>query len=164
MGPISLYLKDPTGARFLGGGLAEAEGLLGAPLPPIPPPELEGDRRVFYVRFHPHLRTLLLRFLQGLLQEIGAQPAPVAGRPRGDRSSDTAEYEAALHRVLRSVRATDRRQGLPNLFWLALTRDVAEALKELEAKTPSIRKLKYSLHPLLSSFYRRLDQGARRAL
>ena len=66
--------------------------------------------------------------------------------------------------MLRSVRANDRRQGLPNLFWLALTRDVAEALKELEAKNPSIRKLKYSLHPLLSSFYRRLEQGARRAV
>jgi class 3 adenylate cyclase len=164
MGPVSLYLKDPTGARFVGGGLAEAESLLGAPLPPVPPPELEGDRPVFYVRFHPHLRTLLLRFLQGLLQEIGAQPSPVPGRPRTDTAADTAEYEAALHRVLRSVRANDRRQGLPNLFWLALTRDVAEALKELEAKTPSIRKLKYSLHPLLSSFYRRLEQGARRAV
>ncbi len=164
MGPISLYLKDPTGARFLGGGLAEAEGLLGAPLPPIPPPELEGDRPIFYVRFHPHLRTLLLRFLQGLLQQIGAQASPASGRPRTDHAADTAEYEAALHRVLRSVRSNDRRQGLPNLFWLALTRDVAEALKELEAKTPAIRKLKYSLQPLLSSFFRRLEQGARRAL
>lgn len=164
MGPISLYLKDPTGARFVGGGLAEAESLLGAPLPPVPPPELEGDRPVFYVRFHPHLRTLLLRFLQGLLQEIGAQPSAAAGRPRTDTAADTAEYEAALLRVLRSVRANDRRQGLPNLFWLALTRDVAEALKELEAKNPSIRKLKYSLHPLLSSFYRRLEQSARRAV
>jgi class 3 adenylate cyclase len=164
IGPISLYLKDPTGARFVGGGLAEAESLLGAPLPPIPPPELEGGRPVFYVRIHPHLRTLTLRFLQGLLKEIGAQPSAAAGRPRAGSASDTAEYEAALHRVLRSVRATDRRQGLPNLFWLALTRDVAETLKELEAKTPSIRKLKYSLHPLLSSFYRRLEAGARRAL
>ena len=59
------------------------------------------------------------------------------------------------------MRATDRRQGLPNLFWLAHTRDVAEALRELEAKSPPIRKLKYSLHPLLSSFYRRLEQAVR---
>jgi class 3 adenylate cyclase len=161
---FTLYLKDPAGSRFVGGGLAEAESLLGAPLPPIPPPELEEGRPVYYVRFHPHLRTLLLRFLQGLLQEIGAQPSSGPGRPRSSPdASDPAEYEAALVRVLRSVRANDRRQGLPNLFWLALTRDVAEALRELEAKQPAIRKLKYSLHPLLSSFYRRLEQGARRS-
>jgi class 3 adenylate cyclase len=164
MGSFSLYLKDPAGSRFVGGGLAEAESLLGAPLPPIPPPELEDGRPVYYVRFHPHLRALLLRFLQGLLEEIGAQPAPASRRPRSaPDTSEPAEYEAALVRVLRSVRANDRRQGLPNLFWLALTRDVAEALRELEAKQPGIRKLKYSLHPLLSSFYRRLEQGARKA-
>ena len=53
--------------------------------------------------------------------------------------------------------------GLPSLFWLAHSRDVAECLREMEAKNPAVRKLKYSLHPLLSSFYRRLEDGARRA-
>jgi integration host factor subunit beta len=77
-------------------------------------------RPVYYVRFHPHLRTLLLRFLQGLLQEIGAQPRRLPPAAVVADASDPAEYEAALVRVLRSVRANDRRQGLPNLFWLAL--------------------------------------------
>ncbi|HET8643866.1 MAG TPA: adenylate/guanylate cyclase domain-containing protein, partial [Vicinamibacteria bacterium] len=50
-----------------------------------------------------------------------------------------------------------------SLFWLAHSRDVAECLRELEGKTPAVRKLKYSLHPLLSSFYRRLEDTARKA-
>lgn len=160
MGSASLYLKDPTTARFVAGGLAEAEWLLGTPLPPIPPPELENGRAVFCVRFHPHLRTLLTRFLLGLLREIGAEPG--AGRIQGG-GREQGEYEAALSRVLRSVRATDRRMGLLNLFWLAHTRDVAECIREMEGKNAAVRKLKYSLHPLLSSFYRRLEQSARRA-
>ena len=75
---------------------------------------------------------------------------------------DQAEYEAAFGRLLRSVRAADRRQGLLNLFWLATSRDVAEFLRELEAKNPGVKRAKYSLHPLLSSFYRRLDQECRK--
>ena len=34
----------------------------------------------------------------------------------------------------------------------------------MEAKSPSVRKLKYFLHPLLSSFYRRVSQAAPAAL
>jgi class 3 adenylate cyclase len=60
------------------------------------------------------------------------------------------------------VRLSDRREGLANLFWLAHTRDAAEHLRDLERKTPPVRRLKYSLHPLLSSFYRRVEQAARR--
>lgn len=161
MGSASLYVKDSTTSRFVAGGLAEAESLLGTPLPPIPPPELEDGRTVFCVRFHPHLRTLLVRFLLGLLREIGAEPG--AARVEGG-GREQGEYEAALARVLRSVRATDRRMGLLNLFWLAHTRDVAECLREIEGKNTPVRKLKYSLHPLLSSFYRRLEQSARRGV
>jgi len=62
------------------------------------------------------------------------------------------------------VRAGDRRLGLLNLCWLAHSKAVAESLRDLEQKNPAVRKLKYSLHPLLSSFYRRLDQSARRAV
>jgi class 3 adenylate cyclase len=160
MGLASLYFKDPTTSRFVGGGLSEVEALLGTPLPQIPPPEMEEGRAVFCVRFHPHLRTLLTRFLLGLLREIGAEPG--AGKLQGG-GREQGEYESALARVLRSVRATDRRMGLNNLFWLAHTRDLAECLREMEAKNPAVRKLKYSLHPLLSSFYRRLEQSARRA-
>jgi class 3 adenylate cyclase len=69
-----------------------------------------------------------------------------------------------LERMMRSVRIADRRVGLVNLCWLAHSRDVAECLRELEAKSPSVKKLKYSLHPLLSSFYKRLDQVVRRTV
>jgi len=163
MWSASLYRKDPAASRFVAGGLAEAELLLGSPLPPLPPPDREGGRNVFAVRFHPQLRTLLLRFLQGLLTQIGAEGAtPPAGRDSLPR--DQAEYEEALERLLQSVRAADRRLGLLNLCWLALTRDVAESLRELEAKLPPVKKAKYSLHPLLSSFYKRVNQSARRTV
>jgi len=158
----SLFLKDPGASRFLSGGLPEAESLLGSPLPSLPLPDLEDGRPVYYVKFHPHLRTLLVRFLQALLREIGAE-LPGAARANGS-GKEQAEYEAALERVLRSVRIADRRVGLVNLCWLAHSRDVAECLRELEAKGPAVKKLKYSLHPLLSSFYRRLDQSVRRAV
>src|SRR6185295_7139018 len=162
MWSASLYQKDPAASRFVAGGLAEAEQLLGSPLPSLPPPDREGGRNVFAVRFHPQLRTLLLRFLQGLLSQIGAEGATPPQRAGRDLPRDQAEYEEALERLLQSVRAADRRLGLLNLCWLALTRDVAESLRELETKSPAVKKSKYALHPLLSSFYKRVNQGARR--
>jgi class 3 adenylate cyclase len=162
MWSASLYQKDPAASRFVAGGLAEAEQLLGSPLPSLPPPDREGGRNVFAVRFHPQLRTLLLRFLQGLLSQIGAEGTSPPDRAARDLPRDQAEYEETLERLLQSVRAADRRLGLLNLCWLALTRDVAESLRELETKSPAVKKSKYALHPLLSSFYKRVNQGARR--
>src|SRR5262245_41654429 len=160
MGADSLYLKDPAGSRFVGGGLAEVESLLGSPLPQLPPPEIDDGRPVYFVRFHPKLRTLLHRYLLSLLTQIGLE---VPAGSRADTSArDQQEYEAALGKILRSVRGTDRRLGLTNLFWLAHTRDVAASLREMEPKSPAIKKLKYSLHPLLATFYRHLDQAAKR--
>lgn len=158
MGSPSPFFKDPGTSRFVGGGLLEAEALFGSPLPRLPAPERDGDADVYFVNVHPRLRTLTRRFVQGLLAQIG-----VATSGRTDFPREQAEYEAAIGRMLRAVRAVDRRQGLLNLFWLAMSRDVAEFLRELETKTPAIRKARYSLHPLLSSFYRRLDQECRKA-
>jgi class 3 adenylate cyclase len=162
MGSDSLFLKDPTTSRFLSGGLPEAEALLGSPLPGLPLPDVEAGRPVYHVKFHPQMRTLVMRYLQSLLREIGAD---LPGAPRANGSGKEAlEYEVALERMMRSVRMADRRVGLVNLCWLAHSRDVAECLRELEAKNPSVKKLKYSLHPLLSSFYKRLDQVVRRTV
>ena len=158
----SLYLKNPETTRFLCGGRAEAEALFGGRLPGLPQPEVESGREVFFVKFPATLRTQLMRHLQSLLREIGAD---IPGAARADAAArEQPDFQEALGRILRSVRATDRRLGLVNLFWLAHTRDVAECLDEIESKTPAVRKLKYSLHPLLSSFYRRLDQSVRRSL
>jgi class 3 adenylate cyclase len=158
MMPGALYLKDPATSRFVAGGLPEIEALFGSPLPLLPRPEPDASGETWIVRFHPRLRTLLGRFLQGLLGQIGGEPPA-----RNDAvQKDQKEYEAALRRLLASVRGTDRRQGLTNLFWLAHTLDAALTLREMERKTPAVRKLKYSLHPLLSSFYRRVDLAGRR--
>jgi class 3 adenylate cyclase len=158
-----LYLKDPQTSRFVSGDLEEAELLLGSPLPVLPPPEMEGGRPAFFTKFHPRVRTLTQRFLQSLLTQIGA-PLNATKAQSDAGARDGAEYEAVLGRMLRAARANDRRSGLQNLFWLAQSRDVAECLREFEAKNPAVRKLKYSLHPLLSSVYRRAAEVARREM
>ncbi len=159
-GQEGLYIGEPLTARFVAGGLSEAEALFGAPLPILPPLEVEKGKRVYFVHTHARLRSLLQRFLQGLLVQIGVE-TPGASRP-DQAARDQADYEAALTRVLASAHAADRRLGLVNLFWLAHSREVAEILKELESKNPGVRKAKYSLHPLLATFYKHLDQGARK--
>jgi class 3 adenylate cyclase len=161
VGPESLYVKDPAASRFVAGGMGEAEFLLGSPLPPLPPAEVDSGRHIYGVRFDPKLRALLQKFLRALLIQIGSTPPPGGGRAESPEKVQ-AEYGAALGRLLRSVRSTDRRQGLLNLFWLAHTLDAAQHLRELETRTPELRKAKYSLHPLLASFYRRIDLAARR--
>ncbi len=154
----SLYLKDPAAARFIAGGMAEVEGLFGSPLPDLPAPERDEGRDVFLVHVHPRLHSLQLRFLEAQLGQIGA--LTLRG---GDPKRDYAEYEAALIGTLCSIRQADRRQGLLNLFWLAHSRDAAEHLCALEARSQSLRRGKQSLFPLLQSFYRRIDQEIRRA-
>jgi class 3 adenylate cyclase len=162
MSPGSLYLVDPVSSRFVAGGLPEAETLLGSPLPLLPPPETERGQPVFLIKCHPQLRSLAQRTIQGLLAQIGLDlPRAAPARPTVE-AKDQAEYETTLTHALRSARTSDRRLGLTNLFWLAHTKEVADIVHELEARTPAMRKLKYSLHPLLSSFYRRIEHSVRR--
>ncbi|HUL76093.1 MAG TPA: adenylate/guanylate cyclase domain-containing protein [Vicinamibacteria bacterium] len=153
----SLFLKDPQTARYLAGGLAEAEELFGAPLPDLPAPERDDGRDAYLVHVHSRLRMLQQRFLETQLGQIGALTLSP-----GDPARDYAEYEQALVRVVRSVRQVDRRQGLLNVFWLAHSRNAAEHLRGLEMRSQSLRKSKQSLFPLLQSFYRRIDQDCRR--
>ncbi len=155
--PASLFLKDPASARFVAGGLAEAEDLFGAPLPDLPALERDEDQRVFLVHVHARLQALLQRFLETQLAQIGA-----ITRPGGDPQRDYTDYEGALLQVLRSVRQADRRQGLLNLFWLTHSRSAAEHLRALEQRTSSLRRGKQSLYPLLQSFFRRVDLESRR--
>jgi len=155
--PPSLFLKDPQALRYLAGGLAEAEELFGAPLPELPAPERDEGRDAYLVHVHSRLRMLQQRFLETQLGQIGALTLSP-----GDPARDYAEYEAALVRVVRSVRQVDRRQGLLNLFWLAHSKDAAEHLRGLELRSQSLRRGKQSLFPLLQSFYRRIDQECRR--
>jgi class 3 adenylate cyclase len=152
----SLYVKDPATSRFVAGGVAEVERLFGSPLPDLPALERDGEREVFLVQTHPQLRSLLCRYLESLLAQIGV--AAVARST--DPARDVAQYETALKGVLRSVRVVDRRQGLLNLFWLAHSRDAAEHLRKLEPRAPALRRGKLSLFPLLQSFYQRVEQAS----
>jgi class 3 adenylate cyclase len=156
--PLELYSREPGSCRFIAGTAREAEELLGRPLPALPPPDLESGRPLYSVRIHPRLSGLLARFIQVRLAEIADPARPAAN----GASREDAEYETSLLAVLRAVVAADRRQGLLNLCWLALTRDAAEVVKGLEAKDSAVRKLKYNLHPLLSPFHRRVHQALAR--
>src|SRR4029450_2457102 len=102
MGP-PLSPKVPAPSRFLAGGLAEVEGLFGSPLPPLPPPEREGDRQAFFVRFHPQFRSLLQRYLYGPLRGVGGESAMGPARAAEAGGRDQGEYEAAVGQLLRSV-------------------------------------------------------------
>src|SRR5258708_12056344 len=87
MGPVSLFHKDPISSRFVAGGIAETEALLGSPLPRLPSLERDGDRDVYLFSFHPRLLTLLRRFLQSLLaptalEATGFRPDPAPDQPQ----------------------------------------------------------------------------------
>ena len=153
----SLYLKDPAASRYVAGAVGEVESLFGSPPPDLPALERHGEREVFLVHAHLQLRSLLYRYLEALLAQIGV----VAVARSTDPARDVAQYEQALMGVLRSVRAADRRQGLFNLFWLAHSLDAAEHLRKLEPRAPALRRGKLSLFPLLQSFYRRMEQASR---
>lgn len=161
--PSSPFEKHPAVASYLSGGLAEAEDLLGAPLPEIPSPELEAGQPLYLVRFHHASRALLHRVLRGALATFGHEFDDLSPRQQV-RARDLAEHEAALGRVLRSIRSTDRRLGLENLFWLAFSREVALVLDEIAAKFPAVDRGRYALQPVLANQYRRLAQQAGRDL
>src|SRR5687767_9333575 len=110
MGAFARYLKESPGCRFSSGGVREAEGLLGCPLPFLPPPAREGPDEVFFVNFHPRFRIVLQRYLEGLLGQIGIEvPAP---RNKKEADQAAGEFEGAFSRILRSVRMADRGLGL----------------------------------------------------
>ena len=156
-----LFVKDPVEARYLGGGLPEVEALLGIPLPPLPTPEFERGHEVFFVRFHPNLRTVLRRFLQDLLRRIESEGT---GEGVGPAHREQLPYERELLRLLQAARASDRRMGLLNLFWLAHSRDVADCVADLEQKGQLSAEAKRLLPSLLASFYRRVGATARKAV
>src|SRR3954466_13490529 len=114
---LSLYEVDAASSRFVGGGLSEAEWLFGIPLPVLPRPVAdENGRKALYVRFDTRLRPMLQQFLRTQLSAMGLVSGP-SGPAGGVR--EQSDYEGLLQRLLTSVRAADRRQGLTNLFWLA---------------------------------------------
>ena len=79
---------------------------------------------------------------------------------REESRAGLADFSAAD--PIETLGRPDRGLGLVNLFWLAHTKDVAEILRGLEAKAPAVRRGKYSLFPLLSSSYRRLELEVRK--
>ena len=91
-----LYLKDPAASRFVGRG--HRRGRVPPRLAAAPAASRrgrDGGREVFYVvRFHPRLRAVLQRFLQGLLTQIGAAPPAARAPGRSPREKVQAEYEA----------------------------------------------------------------------
>ncbi len=82
MGPASFFLKDPSGSRFVAGGLAELEALLGAPVPLLPPPERDGNREVFFVNVQPSSARCSGAIFMRLFSQIGVVAPDPRDRPR----------------------------------------------------------------------------------
>ena len=93
----SLFLKDPGSARYVAGGLAEAEELFGSPLPDLPAPEIDEGREVFLVHVHSRLRAAAAALPRGPARADRRAHRSAPATPR----RDFAEYEAALVRVRR---------------------------------------------------------------
>lgn len=164
----SLYGKDPAAARYAAGGVDEAEALFGAPLPPLPPCEVDAHEPVWFVRLHPQLRASYRRLLEALVKDLETPARTSTAAPRAGGSgalrlavAEQAEYEAALGRMLRAARRSDRRQGLVTLFWLAHSKDAAACLAEYEARKPIARRLRPRLPALLQPIHRAVEDSAR---
>jgi len=141
MWSASLYQKDPAASRFVAGGLAEAEQLLGSPLPPLPPPDREGGRNIFAVRFHPQLRTLLLRFLQGLLGQIGTEGTVPPARAGRDLPRDQASGLLVIGDILKDVEGIEFvRFGGEDVVRHKLVQRIVAAYNEYaEQQAPALR-------------------------
>jgi hypothetical protein len=104
-GPEALFVGEPQTARFVAGGLPEAEALFGSPLPILPPPEFEKGRGVYFI----HTRTRLHALQRFSTCWPRSKSRRLSGRPAAARRARAGECEAALGRVLASARAGDRR-------------------------------------------------------
>lgn len=149
-------------APFLLGTAEELAALFGAPRPALPagePQERGGERLA--VETGPRLAEACARWLGCAAQGLASGAAPAAGSP--EEAAERA-YGALLTETCAAVLAADRRQGLYNLFWLAHSREIAEAVERVFSGAERPRHLRYQIHPLLAGLLRRADEAARGGL
>lgn len=164
MGFASLLAgQQRQGAVFLIGSSDESVQLFGAPLPKIPPGDVDnsGVERIA-VETSVRLREAFARFLRGAARGLRQGNAIMPGSGSPEEDAERA-YLETLQETLRTVAAADRRQGLANLFWLTHSREVAEEMDKYFAGPAAVSQVRYQVHPLLSGIMRRAEEGSRSA-
>ena len=163
--PSSLYLKDPARPRASwrrprrGGGAVRRRRCRCCRRP----------RSRQAARSSSSASTRAFRTLLAALPAGAAAPDRRGRIPGAARADDAAREpgrvrgRARAHAALRAAPPTAA-SGWSTCSGSPTPATWPSACARSEAKNPAVRKLKYSLHPLLSSFYRRLDQAARREL
>jgi len=110
------------------------------------------------VETDPRLREAFARWLGVAARSVAPAAAAMPAAGSADEAAER-DYSQALQETLRAVAASDRRQGLVNLFWLAHSREIAA---QIERQFPgSAAEARYRLHPLLSGVLRRSEDAVR---
>ena len=118
------------GSAFLLGTPAELTALFGEPAPRLPDGMTDSDGvERLSVEVAPRLRERFGRWLAATATEPGA--AVPRRTPRTPSVSTSSCWRSACAKS----HAADRRQGIANLFWLAHSREVAEEIERLCARS-----------------------------
>ncbi len=155
---LTLQTEERRALRYLYDLDRELPELFGYPLPRLPRgDEVEGGQERVYVEFFQSLGVLLREFLQEI------HPLAVEGEPLGGREDGTYRElrEALVEGAVQALRQ-ERRNGLYNLFFLALSKTVSEAACEFFSQGGRKPYHKYLIHPLLASFLTGVHEAARR--
>ncbi len=154
----SPFLGAATPFVYIEGSREEGERLFAGRFPPLPAGDLtEAGELVYYVQNHPQLQPLVQKYLTRLFEDI----SPEISKPGVRSTSDEAEsqYGDLLRSTLVNSLLQDRRIGLVNLFWLAHSKQVAETIEALASRR-EMRRVRFSVHPLLARFYREVWRQA----
>jgi class 3 adenylate cyclase len=147
------------GGVFALGTPAELAGLFGEPLPELPAGERDasGAERIA-VEPCPALRESCARWLAAVARGLDAS---AIAAPGSAGAAAEHEYRELLAATLRTVLLADRREGLVNLFWLAHSSEIAEAVDRTFAGDAVEAQRRYRIHPLVSGLLRRAGEEAR---
>ncbi len=155
---LSLQPEERRSLKYLEDPDRELVELFGYPLPRLPRgDEEEGGHTRVYVEFFQSLGLLLREFFQEI------HPLAIEGEPLGNRG-DAGYRELREALVDGAVQALhqERRNGLYNLFFLALAKAISEAACEFFSQGGRKPYHKYLIHPLLASFLTGVHEAARR--
>ncbi|MFQ5882635.1 MAG: adenylate/guanylate cyclase domain-containing protein [Candidatus Methylomirabilales bacterium] len=78
---------------------------------------------------------------------------------RGFQEAEAAYFQLLLQ-ITTNIIENERRSGLLNLFWLAHSKEVAQAVHDYFSREGVLAHIKYQMHPLMRGFYRNLHRLA----
>jgi class 3 adenylate cyclase len=146
--------------RYIEGVPWELEELFGAPLPQLPESHVSAEHgETILVALHPSVRAALRDLVESAYRTLTAKKGRDTGGEVSFWSSAgagnaSARFEEVFGALLISILERERRLGLFNLFWLAHSKDAADAIHEFFSQ-PGIKiDIKYQMYPVLQGSYR----------